>query len=57
MWNSRTGTLRSLYLSAAAGALVAAYAITKQDWYVAIMFGLLAYGSFQSINFYQNHWR
>jgi stage IV sporulation protein FB len=57
MWNPRTGTLGSLYLSAVAGVLVAAYAITKQDWYVAIMFGLLAYGSIQSINFYQNHWR
>lgn len=57
MWNSSTGTLRSLELSAGAAVLVAGYAILKSDWYVALLFGFLAYGNFQAIQFNRNHWR
>jgi Zn-dependent protease len=57
LWNSSTSTLRSLQLSAGAAVLVAAYAILKSDFYLALMFGFLAYGNFQAIQFNRNHWR
>jgi Zn-dependent protease len=57
LWNSQTGILHSLQLSAATAVLVAAYAILKNDIYLALMFGFLAYGNFQAIQFYRNHWR
>jgi stage IV sporulation protein FB len=57
LWNSRTGTLRSLQLSAGAAVLVTAYAALSSDFYIALMFGVLAYGNFQAIQFYRNHWR
>ena len=57
MWNARTGTVLSLQLSAGAASLVTAYAALKGDFYLALMFGFLAYGSFQGIQFYRNHWR
>jgi hypothetical protein len=37
--------------------LMAAYGILKQDWFIALMFGFLAYGSYQSLLWYRNHWR
>ncbi len=57
MWNVRTGTVLSLQLSAGAAVLVTAYAALKGDFFLALMFGFLAYGSFQAIQFYRNHWR
>jgi len=57
MWNSRTGTVLSLQLSAGAAVLVTAYAALKGDFFLALMFGFLAYGSFQGIQFYRNHRR
>jgi stage IV sporulation protein FB len=55
--NPRTGTIQSLQLSAGAAVLVAAYALWKNEIYLCLMFGFLAYGSFQAIHFYRNHWR
>jgi Zn-dependent protease len=57
IWNSSTGTLRSLELSAGIAILVAAYAAMQQDWYLAILFGALAFGNFQAIQFNRNRWR
>jgi stage IV sporulation protein FB len=57
LWNSRTGTLHSLQLSAGAAVLIAAYAFLKNDIYLALMFGFIAYGNFQAIQFNRNHWR
>jgi Zn-dependent protease len=57
LWNPRTGTLQSLQLSAGTAALMAAYGLLNHDIYVALMFGFLAYGNFQAIQFYRNHWR
>ncbi len=57
LWNSRTGTIQSLYLSAGAAVLIAAYALVRHEFYLGLMFGFLAYGSFQAIQFYRNHWR
>lgn len=57
LWNSHTGTLMSLQLSAGAAILVTALAALNSELYIAIMFGMLAYGNFQAIQFYRNHWR
>jgi stage IV sporulation protein FB len=57
LWNSRTGTMQSLQLSAGAAVLVAAYALLRKDFYLAVMFGFLAYGNFQAMQFDRNHWR
>ncbi len=57
VWNSRSGTLHSLQLSAGAAVLVTAYAALSGNFYIALMFGFLAYGNFQAIQFYRNHWR
>jgi stage IV sporulation protein FB len=54
---SRNATLYSLYLSAAVAVVVAGYALMNQEFYVAIMFGLLAYGNVQAIQFNRNQWR
>lgn len=53
----RSGIMQSLQLSAGAAVLVAAYALLKQELYLGIMFGFLAYGSFQTLQFYRNRWR
>jgi Zn-dependent protease len=55
--NPRAGTLQSLQLSAGTAVLVAAYALLNQRFFTGIMFGLLAYENFQSIQFYRSHWR
>jgi Zn-dependent protease len=55
--NSRSGTFQSLQLSAGVAVLVAAYALLNQRMFTGIMFGLLAYENFQSIQFYRSHWR
>jgi Zn-dependent protease len=55
--NPRAGTLQSLQLSAGTAVLVAAYALLNQRVFTGIMFGLLAYENFQSIQFYRSHWR
>ena len=40
-----------------AAVLIAAYALLNQRFYLALMFGFLAYGNFQTIQFNRNHWR
>ncbi len=53
----RAGVIQSLQLSAGAAVLVAVYALTRQMFFMAIMFGFLAYGSFQTLQMYRNRWR
>ena len=55
--NPRQGVVQSLQLSIGTAVLMAVYALTKEDFYVCLMFGFLAYGSFQALQFYRNHWR
>ena len=57
LWNSRHGTLQSLQLSVGTAVLVAAYGFLNGDFYIGLMFGFLAYGNFQAIQFNRNHWR
>jgi stage IV sporulation protein FB len=54
--NPRNGIVRSLQLSMVAAALVAAFALFRSQFYMGIMFGLLAFGSFQTLQRYRNHW-
>lgn len=53
----RNGIVRSLQLSAGAAVLVAAYALLKGEFYMGVMFGFLAYGNFQALQWYRKHWR
>jgi Zn-dependent protease len=55
--NSQLGILRSLQLSAITASLVAAYALSRKDYYLCFMFAYLAYGSFQSARAEQEPWR
>jgi Zn-dependent protease len=55
--NPRGGTVLALQISAATAILVAVYAILNGRFYLAILFGFLAFGSFQSIQFTRNNWR
>jgi Zn-dependent protease len=55
--NPRTGVIQSLQLSTGAAVLVAVYALTKGDFFLCLMFGFLAYGSFQTLQMYRNRWR
>jgi membrane-associated protease RseP (regulator of RpoE activity) len=53
----RNGIIQSLKLSTGAAALVAAYALFQNRIFLCIMFGLLAYGSFQTLQQYRQRWR
>ena len=53
----RNGTNQALQLSAGIAVLLAAYALLNQRFYVALMFGYLAYSNFQTLQFYRNRWR
>ncbi len=55
--NPRSGIIRSLQLSVGAAVLVAAYALFNQRLFMCIMFGFLAYGSFQALQSYRGRWR
>jgi len=55
--NPRAGIIQSLQLSVGAAILVAVYALTRQLFFMCIMFGFLAYGSFQTLREYRNRWR
>ena len=55
--NPRQGAISALQLSAGTAVLIAAYALLNQRIYLALMFGYLAYGNFQSLQFTQNRWR
>jgi stage IV sporulation protein FB len=53
----RQGVIQSLQLSAGTAVLVAAYALLNQRIYMCLMFGFLAYGSFQTLQAYRGGWR
>ncbi len=53
----RNGTNQALQLSAGIAVLLAAYALLNQRFYIALMFGYLAYSNFQTLQFYRNRWR
>jgi Zn-dependent protease len=55
--NARSGIVQSLQLSIGAASLIAIYALLKGDLFLCIMFGFLAYGSFQALQNYRNAWR
>ena len=55
--NARGGIVRSLQLSIGTAALVAVYALVNNEFFLCLMFGFLAYGSYQALQSYQNHWR
>jgi membrane-associated protease RseP (regulator of RpoE activity) len=55
--NPRAGIIQSLQLSAGVAVLLTAYAILNQSLYIALLFGYLAYSSFQTLQAYRNHWR
>jgi len=50
--NPHSGIRNSLILSVAAGAAVAIYALSRGDTFLAIMFGMLAFSSFQVLQAY-----
>jgi Zn-dependent protease len=55
--NPRAGIVRSLQLSVGAASLVAIYALLNEQVYTCVMFGFLAYGSYQALAAYRSHWR
>ena len=52
--NPRKGIIQSLQLSTGAAALVAVYALSQREIFLCIMFGVLAYGSFQTLQRYRD---
>ncbi|HJQ79022.1 MAG TPA: site-2 protease family protein [Lacipirellulaceae bacterium] len=56
--NARSGIIQSLQLSIGVAALVAVYALAaNRDVYLCILFVLLAYGNFQTLQNYRGSWR
>jgi stage IV sporulation protein FB len=55
--NARTGIIRSLQISVGTAALVAIYALMQQSFWTCVMFGALAYSSYQALQGYRNSWR
>jgi Zn-dependent protease len=55
--SARAGIIQSLQLSTAAAAIVAVYALSQKEIYLCILFGLLAYGSYQTLQQYRDRWR
>jgi stage IV sporulation protein FB len=51
--NPRRGIIQSLWLSVGAAAFLAAWGLSRDSIYTAIMFGYLAYGSYQTLRAYQ----
>jgi Zn-dependent protease len=54
--NARRGIIQSLWLSTVSAAAVAAFALIYSELYLCIMFGLLAFGSWQTLQRYRNQW-
>lgn len=50
--NAATGIRQSLWLSVVTAAALAAYAVVQGDWFVTLMFGMLAYGSYTTLRAY-----
>jgi Zn-dependent protease len=55
--NPRQGIVQSLQLSIGAAILMAIYGLVKQNIFLCLMFGFLAYGSYQALQSYKSHWR
>jgi stage IV sporulation protein FB len=55
--DARNGMIQSLQLSAGTAALVGVYALLNQKIFMTLMFGFLAYGSFQTWQAYRDRWR
>jgi len=55
--NAQRGIIQSLRLSAAVAAIIAVYAMSHKEIFLCIMFGMLAYESFQTLQQYSNRWR
>jgi Zn-dependent protease len=55
--NPRAGIVQSLQLSIGAAVLVAIYGILQQSTFLCLMFGYLAYSSFQTLQAYRQHYR
>ena len=54
---SAAGIVRSLQISVGTAALVAVYALTQEQFWTCVMFGALAYSSYQALQSYRNSWR
>jgi stage IV sporulation protein FB len=54
--NPRTGIVLSLQLSIGVAVLLALYALSRDSFYLCLMFGYLAYASFQTLRMYRAHW-
>jgi stage IV sporulation protein FB len=52
----RAGIVNSLWLSVVTGGLMALYSLSLGVFFNALLFGFLAYGSYQSLRAYQNHY-
>ena len=55
--NPRRGIVLSLQISMVTAGIVVLYAIQQNQPFMALMFGFLAYGSYQTLQNYRNHWR
>jgi Zn-dependent protease len=55
--NPRAGIIQSLQLSIGTAILLALYALYNDSLYLCLMFGYLAYASFQTLRMYRDHWR
>jgi Zn-dependent protease len=55
--SARSGIVQSLQLSFGTAILVALYAIVERQIFLCVMFGALAYSSYQALQSYRNSWR
>ncbi len=55
--NPRQGIIASLWLSVITGSLMAAYGISRNSIFIALMFGYLAYANYQTLHAYRQHWQ
>jgi stage IV sporulation protein FB len=56
--NPRQGIVQSLQLSIGAAVLMVIYGVVvSRSLFLGLMFGMLAYGSYQALQAYHNHWR
>ena len=55
--NARNGVIQSLQLSIGSAILVAVYALINNQLFTCILFGVLAYGNFQTLRNYRDPWR
>ncbi len=53
--NPREGIRQSLLLSIIAAVVMAAYGLSRQDWFIALLFGYFAYSSYAILQAYGGH--